>query len=320
MGLGSLGNGILWDTVSSAVASVHDNFVIDRNTGVTITLRNVDNSLNILNNLPLAGAISFNIQAKYVAPFENFTGILDAANKFLTGGLGISYRQPWFNYRVWQSTDPIGFSIPLVFTATLSAKAEVWDPVLALIRLVLPKEHSSATLSVGVFERGLATGLNTVVEIVNLLPGVGIPQIDISGSPGGRLSAFIPPGPNFAHSLARSGTPFANVFQGAARSIREAFGGEGVEASRGQRLARYQIEGLPVSVRVGNYIHFHTCYVDTVSVNIDPQMSPDGFPLKATAEVAFRSMNAPFMNRYGQIVLDMGGFEGNADTIAGFLQ
>ena len=330
MGLGNIGFGILGDTVASALASVHDNFVIDRNTGVTIRLRHAKAGSNLLTNLPLAGQIQFNVQAHYAEPFKSFVGILDAANQFLTGGFGISYRQPWFNYRVWQHTDPIGFSVPLVFTAALSAKEEVMDPVWALIRLVLPMMHPEATLDVGVLERGMATGLNLVGQMGNAVAdafglgsdpdsGTRWTNITIEEGATGKLRAFIPPGPNFAYSLENARVPFANVFRGVAGNVKRALGGGGnnlvYRQVGGESEGSHNCPGLPVSVRIGNYLDFHTCYVDGVSVSLSPQMSPDGYPLSATATVNFRTMAAPFMNQYGQIVLESGGFMGNSGLI-----
>ena len=300
----ALGANALAGALSAALATQHDSFLTDENSTVEIVTRGRIFHWQ-LKHLPLAGPVSFSVQSHFAAPFEQLTGILDAANKFITGGLGISYRQPWFNYRVWQSTDPISFEIPLVFIARFNAREEVWNPVLRLISLTMPMLAGDAsTLDLGVVERGGATIATLAARA--LPQGADESPITFTVAEGdtGQLRSFIPPGPNIANLFEGARVPFASLFN----QVTGALTGRGVNGRNKDR---------PVSVFIGSYFRFHSCYVDTVSVSLDPLMSPEGFPLRASVQVSCRSLGAPYLNRQGQIVMSGGGdFAGSSGHIS----
>ena len=56
------------------------------------------------------------------------------------GAAGLSGRNPATTAQVWQSSDPIAFSIPFTFIAQSDAKKEVQDKVVNLLKLTAPSE------------------------------------------------------------------------------------------------------------------------------------------------------------------------------------
>lgn len=58
----------------------------------------------------------------------------------IAGAAGLNGRNPATTAQVWQSSDPIGFSIPFTFIAQSDAKKEVQDKIMKLLKLVAPSE------------------------------------------------------------------------------------------------------------------------------------------------------------------------------------
>jgi len=308
----ALGANALAGALSAALATQHDSFLADEQSTVTIRpahSRWRNTWRDRLKRLPLAGPVNFNIQANFVAPFDQLTGVLDDANTFLTGGAGVSFRQPWFNYQVWKSTTPLGFTIPLLFVARFNAREEVWWPVLDLLRFTMPMELAGVSLNMGFLEQSMATGTNLLTGVVNAVTGTGIPPITSEQvSQSGSLDGFIPPGPHFLNNLAAAQAPFANVFSALADNI-------------GAAVNRRTATELPVSVRIGNFFWFSRCYVQSVDVTLDPLLDPDGFPLRASVRVELRSMGSPFLDSNGRIRLSSAsdGFTEASENIGSFL-
>lgn len=90
----------------------------------------------------LSDDIAINSSAAWQGFFGDVGGIggnLGKIFRALNTVGGRSLQQPWMTRKQYQSSTPISFTVPMHFAAVRSAKAEVWDPVLALYSYVYPR-------------------------------------------------------------------------------------------------------------------------------------------------------------------------------------
>ena len=68
--------------------------------------------------------------------------LIETGNNLLQFMGGSSVQQPWMNRKMWKTTKPFSFEIPLSFVATTDPLNEVVRPVMALLSFIFPREIS----------------------------------------------------------------------------------------------------------------------------------------------------------------------------------
>lgn len=66
--------------------------------------------------------------------------MVETANNLMQFVKASSIQQPWMNRKMWKTTKPFSFQIPLSFVATTDALNEVVRPAMALMSFIFPRE------------------------------------------------------------------------------------------------------------------------------------------------------------------------------------
>ena len=66
--------------------------------------------------------------------------MVETANNLMQFVKASSVQQPWMNRKMWKTTKPFSFQIPLSFVATTDALNEVVRPAMALMSFIFPRE------------------------------------------------------------------------------------------------------------------------------------------------------------------------------------
>lgn len=103
-------------------------------------------------NLP--EKFSFGMGSQWSTPFDKANeiveaaadraGIVGSAAKAGMAATGTTFKSKATSAQVWQSSDPMTFSIPFVFVANKNPITEVRDKIRALLKLVAPTELTNA--------------------------------------------------------------------------------------------------------------------------------------------------------------------------------
>lgn len=177
------------------------------------------------------------------------TGML----KFAAALAGKGGQFAWQNALIWSGQDPYTLDIPMEFHAKTDAKADVYDKCQKLMAMASPDASN------------------------------------------GRFSLMAPPGPNLAPQaiqdmLGSAGHTAANILEGLAfenapAEIRSL-------TTQAQASAKGALqnapEGRPISVYIGNIRAIHKCVILNVSVTYGAPLDPNGYPLKAEANVSIQ--------------------------------
>lgn len=90
--------------------------------------------------------ISFDARANYDAPFaQGLNGSLPLLGSALRM-IGVNFTAQVLTAQVWQGTEPLEFSLPLVFQAEQDVQREVLDPIKALLSFVWPSAKGAGSL------------------------------------------------------------------------------------------------------------------------------------------------------------------------------
>ena len=71
--------------------------------------------------------------------------LIETGNNFLQFVKGSSIQQPWMNRKMWQTTKPFSFDIPMSFVATTDPLQDVLRPIMALYSYICPRELSTSS-------------------------------------------------------------------------------------------------------------------------------------------------------------------------------
>lgn len=99
--------------------------------------------------------LAINMGSQWTAPFENILGDLAKAGATaagvpgkLTGGydltskaFGVQVKRRETSAQVWQSSDPMQLTIPFTFVAVTSARRDVRDKVVSMLKLAAPSQE-----------------------------------------------------------------------------------------------------------------------------------------------------------------------------------
>jgi hypothetical protein len=128
--------------------------------------------------------LAIGLSSQWSAPFENVMqeAAAGAAEKSgmggrVTGGasagmqaLGLKAKYRDTSFQTWQSSDPVRFTIPFTLVAVKSAKADIKDKVVNLLKLVAPTQFGPILKAPGpVMLELVSSGRNITLEIGNFL-------------------------------------------------------------------------------------------------------------------------------------------------------
>lgn len=96
----------------------------------------------------LNGGVKLNAQAEWTEMMGGGImslggSLIETGNNLLQFVKGSSIQQPWMNRKMWKSTKPFSFEIPLSFVATTDPINDVVRPAMALISFTYPRELST---------------------------------------------------------------------------------------------------------------------------------------------------------------------------------
>lgn len=106
-----------------------------------------DAGLQIVCDTPeqLAWAVQSTWESRLPGLASALQGVRDSTAGVL--GLGMIHKEE--TRQVWQGTSPLEVSFTLLFDAKNNAKADVYDPIMALVCMALPEEHSGVLFPPG---------------------------------------------------------------------------------------------------------------------------------------------------------------------------
>ena len=126
--------------------------------------------------------------------------LIETGNNFLQFTGGSSIQQPWMNRKMWKTTKPFSFDIPMSFVATTNPADDVVRPCMALLSFIFPRDLGTNVTNDKIVGGGdiFGTALNSL-RLYNI-PGPSLRYGTKSASPDdqgdpveiviGRLFAF----------------------------------------------------------------------------------------------------------------------------------
>lgn len=92
--------------------------------------------------------ISFKTSAKWESFFGNLdnNGIISTVDSAVQLFSGYSIQNPILKRKIWKGSEPMSFSLPLIFFSMTDAKNEVFQPAQDLLNLCLPRQLATNKL------------------------------------------------------------------------------------------------------------------------------------------------------------------------------
>ena len=154
-----------------------DEFNVTENQIVTITRYKGGTSQSLIT---INGILSENLNLKIHSNWESLnsnsifgtiteglTTLSNAGELGLTsktGGGGVSFIQPWNNRKFWAGTDPFPLNFSMTFFSQGNSKTDVFDPVIQLVSLCMPRETE-----------------NVIEDVVSKIPLVNLNAPNVKG-------------------------------------------------------------------------------------------------------------------------------------------
>ncbi len=141
----------------------------------------------------LNGGVKLNAQAEWT---EMMSGgimslggsLIETGNNLLQFVKGSSIQQPWMNRKMWKSTKPFSFEIPMSFVATTDPVDDVIRPALALISFTYPRELStSGGNQANAYNALHERGFDKNGSMKNSLVGTAMQTLNLYNVPGPAL-------------------------------------------------------------------------------------------------------------------------------------
>lgn len=233
------------------------------------------------------------------------TGI-SALNNIAQYFKGVTIQQPWMNKKLYQSTNPISFTLDLNFVAEEDAKADVWDPLVALLSFVYPRLLQGS----GTFEKtDKVTGVTTKTTYSGDMNALGYLGA-ATGNEYCQKQATIYQTPN--DSKSSIATNDAGVVAAAANLCKlYSIPGPGLREGYGDK----------VEVIIGKYMAFSDCYVENVDIELGNVMNSDGYPLQGNAKVTVVNSTSNVVKWVGDdYQFFISGFEDSGKEVDEFMK
>ena len=208
---------------------------------------------------------------------------IDQVSNIAQWSQSVSLQQPWMNRKIYNKTEPFSLEIPMSFVCQQGdAKAEVYDPVMALLSFIYPRQYPSSTNSEPVTGLTLAKGLFSKIKekitgsklgqnVKEEFSGVSLDGFDQSlvGSLLNAVGAYVVPGPGLKYDSTN----------------------------------KYNINesGDYVEVTIGNIFNLGACYLEDINIEFSQAMNAFGYPLAAKVTVKATSMNTCYCNVNGEL-------------------
>jgi len=262
----------------------------------------------------MSGSVKINGHANWEAAFggtilaQPMTLVNDVSN-LLQWTTGTSVNQPWLNRKIWKSSEPFVVDIPLTFVSVLGdPKGEVYDPCMALLSFLYPRQRSRLEYEEVYNENGeklTTTAANMDANRLSMGTAVA------SGI--GKAGSFIKEAMNDVSSQVTqyigSGTEAiqtsvtnSNNLVGAALNSFKLY------AVPGPSLSYYYgtedvNAGDPVMISIGPVFNLGTVYLEDVQIEFSKTLNPLGYPLAAKVNLKARPLNACFCKPGGDLVI-----------------
>lgn len=207
-------------------------------------------------------------------------------NNVLSWSLGISVHQPWMNKKQYESTEPFSVTIPLTFVSTMGdPKAEVYDPCMALLSFVYPRQ----------------VGLNE-------LRGDNITQT--TGGESGLAASFSDAATLAAQNIGNVSD--CALISGAMKKSEEVM--QNTNGLIGATLSAYEIFSVPgssltgkkgdtVSISIGPIFNLGKVYLEKVDIDFSKTLNPLGYPLAAKVTLTATPVEACYCEPNGNLVI-----------------
>ena len=190
--------------------------------------------------------------------------MIETGNNLLQFTSGSSIQQPWMNRKMWKTTKPFSFDIPMSFVATTDPLNDVVRPCMALMSFIFPRELETKDGE----QSNAYTKLNSMS--------------------GGKLGKVI--GNSSLVGTALESIAFYNIPGPALRY--------GTKNAKGT-----DNEGDPVKIVIGKLFAFGACYLEDVSVEWSQSSDFEGYPIAANVNVKATVMDAACCQTDGNFLI-----------------
>lgn len=209
--------------------------------------------------------------------------LIDTANNILQFAKGSSVQQPWMNRKMWKTTKPFSFTLPMSFVATTDPINDVIRPVMALQSFLHPRKVST--------NGGKNADAYTLIDEAS--------KGKISGAAGNK--AVITQDRTVGQALSSIGV--YNIPGPAIRYTGNPNGSDDI--------------GDPVMVVVGKIFAFGSCYLEQCSVKMSDSMDTDGLPIAADVTLKVTVMDSGVCETNGDFMIQE--FSDASVALGGFI-
>ena len=222
----------------------------------------------------LDGGLKLNIKSEWTemmgGGIMSLAGsVVDTANNLLQLAAGASVQQPWMNRKMWKTTKPFSFDVPMSFVAMTDPLNDVVRPVMALVSFLYPRKLQIKDKNTGEMVDANMKNFGDNTGISTKLPD----DVGVIGTALSSIGLYNIPGPSIRYTSKNSG-------------------GSGEDNI-----------GDPVYVTIGKIFSFGSCYLESVDVQFSPSMDSDGFPIAAKCTVKVTVMDSGVVETNGQFMI-----------------
>lgn len=214
---------------------------------------------------------------------------------------GVSVQQPWQNRKQWQTTKPFTLDIPLSFVSSMGdAKAEVFDPCIALLSFIYPRQLSSneyAWINNQKFEGEITGG--GVVTGAQVLDAIskGAQNVLANYSFSGSLAS----GVETTNQESQKILADKSSLLGAANSAFNLYSTPGPSLKYTSDNASDPRSGDVVTVSIGPVFNLGAVYLEDVGIEWSQTLNPYGYPLGAKVNLKCSPINACYCTPDGEL-------------------
>lgn len=223
----------------------------------------------------LPDTVGVDIASNYDAPYASGIGAVNDKLGALAQFIGLNLTTQALTAQIWQGGSFINFQLPFIFQAETSAELDVMTPIKDLMRLTMPKDPSGG----GILE---APG-----------PHIDIKRLAANG--GSAASDALRSTSNFLSDVPKLKDVSSEIFNdplGSGARAKDAANNVSRKAS--SAIVNSVVNNI--SLYLGQFMYFPAVVVTDVSPIFDVLLSPDGKPMRATANVGFRTFYIPTEN------------------------
>ena len=249
--------------------------------------------------------VKINANAKWKPIFQQ-SGMLtggtlgNSINDAVSWSLGLSVHQPWMNKKQYESTEPFSVTIPLSFVSSMGdPKAEVYDPCMALLSFVYPRQVGieDELFSTEELDNGKATLASASTSLINKLENIGKTVIGDSAITTGLAKRS-------------KETIKSENLVGAAASAYDIFSVPGTSLTGNK--------GDTVSISIGPVFNLGKVYLEKVDIEFSKTLNPLGYPLAAKVTLTASPVESCYCKSDGELVI-FDQFSDNSAALNGLI-